>query len=210
MAGLPGYGGAVYLAAQTSTSLTNEACTNSGDDTTYQVTNGAKRLLDDSATTTVQLNPLGVGAWGVVTNYTIDYATGRVTFDAANNPADTIRFSTAKYFTATEAARAKEWTLDIERAVEDDTEFGSSWETSLATLGKASGSVKLNWSAGNLAQIASTTPRFVIQLFVDEANTKRYQFYALLSKDGVSANVKSLVEEELAFQSAGKVSYETT
>lgn len=203
--GIAGYGGAVYYGAQTSTSFTEEAMTDAGDDTVFTITDATKSMWDDTATTTVEVDD--GGGYDVVTSgFTINYAIGRVTFDAALGASDTVRVS-GKYFTKTQVARAKEWTLDIEKSMEDDTEFGSAWESSLAILGKGSGSVKLNWASGWLAQLASSTPRIVMSLFVSTSADQAYEFVALLSKQGVSASVKGLVEEELSFQSVGPVNY---
>lgn len=205
MAGLPGYGGAVYYGAQTSSSFTEEAMTDAGDDTTFTITDATKSMWDDTASFTVEVDD-GGGYDPVASGFTINYAIGRVVFDEALGATDTVRVS-GKYFTKTEVARAKEWSLDIEKALEDDTEFGSSWESSIPILGKASGSVKVNWAAGWFAQLSSTTPRIVLSLQVSTANAISYEFQALLAKQGVSASVKGLVEEELAFQSVGPVNY---
>lgn len=206
MAGLAGYGGSVYYGAQTSTSFSNEAMTDAGDDTTFTITDATKSMWDDTAALTVEKDTAGNGVFvaQASTLYTVHWAIGRVVFLSAIGASDVVRVS-GKYFTKTQVARAKEWSLDIERSVEEDTEFGSSWETSIAVQGKGSGTVKLNWASGWLAQLSSTTPRLVMSLRVD--STKRYEFVALLSKDGVSANVKGLVEEELGFMSADRVHY---
>lgn len=208
MAALPGYGGAVYYAAQTSTSMTNEACTDAGDQLNYTITDTAKRLMDDTATTVVQKDTAGNGVFVTQTAYTINYAIGTITFTSAIGASDVVRVSTGKYFTATQVAEAHEWSLDIEKSLEDDTVFGDTWETSIPVMGKASGSVKLHWAdASFLTQLASTTPRLVMVLYVATSGSKRYQFYALLSKDGISAAVKGLVEESIDFTSTGPVNY---
>jgi hypothetical protein len=47
----------------------------------------------------------------------------------------------------------------------------------------------------------------VVVLYTDTTQNMRYEFYALLNKDAVSAAVGGLVEEEVAFQSVGQVHY---
>lgn len=207
MAGLAGYKGRVYFGAQTSTTFTNEAMTDAGDDTTFTITNAAKSMWDDTASFTIQKDTAGNGVFVTQTALTIDYAIGRVRFDSAIGASDVVRAS-GKFFTKTAVAEAHEWSLEVERALEDDSAFGDTWETFVPVLGKGSGSVKLHWlDASWRTQLASTTPRLVLALYVDYDNNKRYEFGALLNKDGVSAAVKGLVEEELGFQSTGRVFY---
>lgn len=177
-------------------------------DTVFTITDAAKSMWDDTASFTVQKDTAGNGTFvtQAASTYTIDYAIGRVTFLSAIGASDVVRVS-GKYFTKTLAARAKEWTLDIEKILEDDSEFGSAWESYLPILGKASGTVKLNWASGWFAQLSQTTPRMVLSLQVSTAENRAYEFQCLLQKQGVSAAVKGLVEEELNFQSVGPVSY---
>lgn len=206
MAGIAGYDGAVYFGAQTSTSFSNEAMTDAGDDTTFTITDASKSMWDDTATTTVEVDD--GGGYDVVTSgFTINYAIGRVVFDAALGASHTVRVS-GKYFTKTQVARAKAWTLDIERSLVDDTEFGSAWESVKPITGKASGTVKLNWQNGAWrTQLASTTPRVVLALFTDYSELLSYEFVALLDKNTIAASVQSILEEDIAFRAAGPVNY---
>ena len=205
--GLKGYNGAVYIAAQTSLTLTNEACTDSGDDTTFYVTNAAKRYLDDTAAFTVEVDD--GGGWDPAPSYTLQHAGGVIVFDSPLGAGDIVRISGA-YLPVAQVARATEWSLDIEKSIEQDTEFGSSWESNVMLLGKASGSFKGNWQNGTwFTQLKSTTPRMVVVLYTDTTQNMRYEFMALLNKDSVAAAVAGLVEEEVAFQSVGQVHYRT-
>ncbi len=209
MPGIAGYGGAVYYGAQTSTSFTNEAMTEqAGDNTNFIITDATKSMWDDTATTTIQKDTAGNGVFVTQTDLVINHAIGKVTFNTAIGASDVVRASAGKYFTKTQVARAKEWSLDIERNVEEDTEFGSAWESNLPILGKGSGSVKLNYANSTwFTQITSATPRLVLALFVDYTALKSYEFTALLSKQGIGASVKGLLEEELNFTSSGFVNY---
>lgn len=207
MAGIAGYKARVYFGAQTSTSFTNEAMTDAGDDITFTITDATKSMWDDTASFTVEKDTAGNGTFVAQTALTIDYAIGRVRFDSAIGASDVVRVS-GKYFTKTVVAEAHEWSLDVERALESDTAFGDSWETLIPVLGKGSGSIKLHWLDDSWrTQLASATPRLVLALFVDYDNNKRYEFGALLNKDGIGAAAKGLVEEELGFTSTGRVFY---
>ena len=209
MPGLAGYGGAVVFGAQASTPFTNEAMTETVTDTVFTVTDAARSMWDDTAAFVVQKDTAGNGTFITqpASGYTINHAIGRVTFAVAIGGSDIVRVSAGSFFTKTTVARAREWSLDVERQLEEDTELGSAWETFLPILGKGSGSVKLNWESGWFAQMMSTTPRIVLSLQVSTAAAQSYEFTALLSKNGINAGVKGLVDEEFTFQSVGPVNY---
>lgn len=103
-----------------------------------------------------------------------------------------------------------EWSLDLERATEEDTEFGDTWESVVSTLGKASASVKGRWDMTGTQQAAlqtallngtTITPR----LYTD--STHYYSGTAYVTKITPSANVKGLVEVDVSIQFTGAVTY---
>lgn len=208
MAGIAGWRGAVYQASGSSTTFTNEATTDAGDHLTYTITNAAKRMWDDTASFTVERQVGGMGGWTTMTNVTIDYVGGVITFASANGATDVIRVS-GKYFTITEVARAKKWTLDIEVNTEDESEFGDGWEEPAILQGKASGSITLNW-ADDAWLPDPTAGKTVLVLYTHYVNAYRYELYARLTKDGLPVEVGSLINEELAFTATGEAYYRNT
>lgn len=103
-----------------------------------------------------------------------------------------------------------EWSADIERAIEDDTEFGDTWEASVATIGKGGGSLKGRWGADGTQQGALQTAvlngtTVALRLYVNASNY--YSGTAYITKLGPSATVKGLVEVEFSFQFTGAVTY---
>lgn len=211
MAGIAGYKGAVYQASGTSTTFTNEACTDSGDHTIYTITSTTKCMWDDLTAVTVQVQTHGAGGWNTVTNYTADYVGGVITFTGALNSDDLVRVS-GKYFTITQVATARKWTLDIERNTVDDSVLGDAWEKPAYVQGKASGQIELQWAdAAWLTALAPATyAKLIFRLYVDYANTKRYEFYTGLTKDSVVTDTGALVEESIAFTPWGRVYYRST
>lgn len=103
-----------------------------------------------------------------------------------------------------------EWSLDVERGLEDDTEFGDSWEALVATIGKASGSMKGRWGADGTQQAAMQNAvlngtTVALRLYVNASNY--YSGTAYVTGFSPSATVKGLVEQEYKFQFTGAVTY---
>lgn len=103
-----------------------------------------------------------------------------------------------------------EWSLDIERAMEDDTEFGDTWEAQVSTVGKWSGSVKGRWGATGTQQAAIQTAilagtSIALRLYVNASNY--YSGTAYPTKMSPAATVKGLVEVDISFTGTGALSY---
>lgn len=103
-----------------------------------------------------------------------------------------------------------EWSLDVERAIEDDTEFGDTWEAGVSTIGKWSASIKGRWGVDGTQQgllqtghLAGTT--VALRLYVNASNY--YSGNAYVTKISPSATVKGLVEIEYSFQGTGALAY---
>ena len=103
-----------------------------------------------------------------------------------------------------------EWSLDVERAIEDDTEFGDTWEAGVPTLGKAGGSVKGRWGVDGTQQLAMQNAMLngttvAARFYVNAANY--YSATCYVTKIGPAAQVKGLVEVEYTLQATGAVTY---
>lgn len=103
-----------------------------------------------------------------------------------------------------------EWSVDIERGLEEDTEFADTWESNVATIGKWSGSLKGNWGADATQQgllqsghLAGTT--IALRLYVNASNY--YAGNCYITKMGPSATVKGLVEVSFDFTGTGALAY---
>src|SRR5690242_16042742 len=92
------YNATFYITAQPAVSLTDEATTDSGDHTNYTISNSAKRYLDINPPVVVQKQTHGTGSFNTVTNYTLKYVGGIITFNTANNSDDVIRIHSGAYY----------------------------------------------------------------------------------------------------------------
>lgn len=103
-----------------------------------------------------------------------------------------------------------EWSLDIERNVEDDTEFGDTWEAGVTTLGKWSGTVKGRWGADGTQQAAMQTAilngtSIAARFYVNGSNY--YSGTAYVTKQSPAATVGGLVEIEFGVTGTGALTY---
>src|SRR5438128_8455 len=92
------YNSQFFITAQPAISLTDEACTDSGDHTTYTIANTTKHYLDINTPVIIQKQIHGTGSWITVSNYTLKYVGGSITFASANNSDDIIRIHSGAYY----------------------------------------------------------------------------------------------------------------
>src|SRR4051812_46037032 len=89
----------------------NEACTDSGDHLTYQITSAAKQVWDPTVAIVVKKD--GVAASSAL--YTLNRLTGRITFLIALNPAIVITVS-GSYLPTSVAAGCRQYGWSLSQA----------------------------------------------------------------------------------------------
>lgn len=197
---------AVYIAAQVSTAGTNVALTDSGDHKTYTISVASKRYLDDAVAVVVQESTDSGSSWHAAPANTVQYVGGVVTFSVANSAANQYRLSTFNYLPITQVAQAHGWTLTAERNLVNTNVFGDTWEASKALLGKWSGTFD-QFYLDNTFMVP--TSKMVVSLYVDSANDKRYEGFAVINQSNPSADENGLVTEKVSFTGTGTL-YNTT
>jgi hypothetical protein len=106
---MPGVAGrkALVKVAGAAVAFVTEACTNSGDSKTYQITNAIKRVWDPTIAITVFYNAVLQAA----NTYTINRLTGKITFAVAQGAsAVTV---TGSYLPLSNAVRAKSFSWNV-------------------------------------------------------------------------------------------------
>lgn len=114
---------------------------------------------------------------------------------------------------ANTVAELKEWTLEVDAAMLDDTTFGATWKSFLPGILDGKGSLKGNWDvatdtngqAALQAAILGGTVLTSLTLNVDGTNA--YTCNAYLSKLQVDSKVESIVAFTADFQANGAVTY---
>lgn len=194
----------------TSVATTNEATT-SPDLTVYTITNAAHRVIDNTATTTVQTSPDGTTWTPVTTGFTIQYPIGKVVFTVANSAGTQVRLSVMSYLPTAIVADATDWSLDVQVDLKDTTVLNSSWKIQQPVIRSASAKFtrfyQIELSTTNmLSKINAGTPLGVI-MYTDTVNNHGYAMYALMSQDSIKAAAQDLVMEDVTFVSVGQIYY---
>lgn len=168
----------------TATTMTNEATTTT-DDKTYQITNTAKRVIDNTSTLTVKDD--GV----TVTGYTVNYLQGTVTFDTADETR--IITITGKYFPMTVAAYANEASTSKAVDLLEVTPFNTDYKKRIAGLKSAS---------GTLSQFDITDETYIDALGEKVVIEDDYhRFWALLESTELAAAVEGVQGETVSWVS---------
>lgn len=200
MSVLAGKEGSIYMSTtDASAAFTTEAMTDSGDHTTYYITDDDKRYWDKATTPTVYVDG------SPETAVTIQYAGGRVVFDTplAGTEAVTV---TGKYFTVSEVGGFYNWTGDFSTEMADKTTFASDgWKESEPILNEFSVSAESYWQNGSFIDRLGT--EIILALYVDETSDYRYEGYAYLSSDSISSAVNELITEPIEFTGNGNLYY---
>jgi hypothetical protein len=138
---------AFYKQSGSATTMTDEACTDSGDHKSYYVTDTNKMYIDPDTTVVVEKQTDGEGEFATVSSddYTIQYLGGYVVFDEANGATDVIQV-TGKYLPTTQLAGAFNWSLEINWELKDWTNFSHSGHKNyLAICQDWSGTCEMYW-----------------------------------------------------------------
>lgn len=168
-------GGDVWATGDAVALASPESCTDSGDHTTYQA--ATHMFWDWTATFTVQNSPDGSTSWTTVTDYTFQWATGKLIFNTVRTNTFT-RISAGSYFTSTQLDATYSYQVTVKIALKDTTSFQASggWQQNTSTIKMAS--VKIQ-TYRNDNRLFSELGKYIgLQLYLDKPNNIRWQFFA--------------------------------
>lgn len=210
---MAGYKAGLFLAAPASVSMTNEAMTDSGDHTTFNVTNEAHQCWDYTQAFTVQTAPDG-STWTTASasTYKINYAIGQVVFNSAVSGATpSCRISAGYYLPIAFLAGVTSIDGTVTGTALDSTTFQnppSPWKTFIPGIN--GGTVKLAclWvNGGTFLSHMTAADLLVLKIYPDSTGTARYQGYGVLTTDAIKSAVSAVNTEELDFNINGKLYY---
>ncbi|MDE2099063.1 MAG: hypothetical protein KGL39_17550 [Patescibacteria group bacterium] len=209
MAAIAGKAAAIYATSAASTAFTNQAMTVAGDFKTCTITSATYRYWDSTVAPTVQTSTDSGATWqtAAANGYTVQNVGGIVVFAAALAVGEEVRAS-GDYYPVAQIGEAHEWTLDVDADTLDATVFGDSWKEYQQGLRSATATIKRYYVDDYFVQYLSGP--LVLVLYVDAANKLRYEGYARLKKDAISAAIKDLIGESLDLDFDGQVYYATT
>ena len=198
MAAEAAYNTTINITAQPAISLTNEACTDSGNHTVYTITNSAKRYLDLNTAVVVALQTGGAGPFNVVTNYTLKHVGGIITFGSANGSTDVVRINSGSYYAYSSLGNAHSAEYSAKCAALDVTVYSTTGtETYLG--GEFSGTLKCSDWWLNTTRATSMNARDLLVLSFQTASGRRFEGYVLATDCNIKSDVKSVVSEDLTF-----------
>lgn len=207
---LAGVASDIWTTATPSVTATNESCTDSGDHITY--TAATHIFWDWTQTFTVQNSANGTTGWATVTDYTVQWATGKIVFNTARvvSTNNFTRIATGNYFTATQLDGSHQWTLAQKALVKNTTCFQATggWAANTVTLKSATAKVstyrndnRIGLELGNLLGV---------QLFVDKTNNVRWQFFAIAAQANPQSDANDVEKQIFDFISVRDIYFLTS
>ena len=183
-----------------SVSFTNEALTDSGDHTTYTITNSAKRYLDKSIAVVVQRSTDSGATWNTITTgFTLYYVNARITFTSAQNATYLFRFASGSYYPYAQFGDAASAEFAAKVDMQDTTVFNTSGTHSY-TPTLLSGTLKCNSYWTNETMVTHLTARDLLVVSFATPSGNRYEGYCYTSDSGLKADTKDVLKEDLTFQ----------
>jgi len=212
MSAIAGINGDVWTSTSPSTALgSSESCTDSGNHINYFT--ATHQAWDPTQTLTVQNSPNGSTGWATVTDYVFYWPVGEIVFNTARSVGTNnfTRISAGSYFTLSALDGAHAWKMSVKGMTKDVTPFqaSGSWAVNLATIKSMTFSVDCFRQDGRILTEMGTTNIsggiILCQLWWDEANGKRWQFYALPT--GISQNIvaNDVDKQSINMQASGPV-----
>lgn len=181
------------------TAFTDEACTNSGDNLTYQITNAVKRVWDRAATITVKKDAVTQ----LATLYTLNRLSGKITFGVSQG-AGVITVS-GSYLPMSLAAEAKSWRLAFIGRNAEDPAFGDDDVTRLQVRQDINGQLGRWWIDGYFHDALNAGDPIVAEMFLDGGTTPTAKAWIILGSRTVSGEKAGLIEEMVDFEGAADV-----
>lgn len=211
-----GYQAGLFIASPASVSMTNEAMTDSGDHTTFNVTNEAHGCWDGSQAFTVQTAPDG-STWSTAnpSTYTIHYAIGQVVFNSAVSGATpSCRINAGFYFPISFLAGVTSIDTTASGTALDTTTMqfpSSAWKTFIAGINSATLKLACLWvNAATFLTHLTSADTLVLKIYPNTTNAPagaRYQGYGVLTSDAIKSAQSAVNTEDIDFVVNGQLYY---
>lgn len=221
MSAIAGINGDVWTSTSPPTALGSPETANDSGDHIHYFT-ATHQAWDQTQTFTVQNSPNGTTGWATVTDYTVSWPVGEIVFNTARTPGTNnfTRISVGSYFTLSALDGAHAWKAQIKQAVKDVTPFQASgaWTVNASTIKSMTFSVDcfrddariLNeMITSGVGQINISGGIILCQLWWNEANGDRYQFYAYPTGITQTDASNDVEKQSVNFSASGPV-YQVT
>jgi hypothetical protein len=204
-------GGDVWTTGTPSVALGSpESCTDSGNHTTYQAS--VHIAWDWTQTLTIQNSPNGSSSWVTVTDYTFQWATGKVVFNTPRvvSTNNFTRISVGSYYTATQLDATYEYDVTVEAKLKDTTPFQATggWQQNTVTLLDAKGKIMTYRNDNRIFALLGKL--VMVQLFLNKAGNVRWQFFCYLESPKDDVKVAGIEMQSITFSSVRDVYFLTS
>lgn len=207
---LSGINSDVWVSVSPSVALgAPESCTDSGDHIHY--TASVHFAWDKRATFTVQNSPNGTTGWVTVTDYTVQWAYGGITFNTARvvSTNNFTRISVGNYFTVTQLDGCNKWSIALKGELIKTTPFQAtgSWEVNTNTIKSWTGTVDAWRTDDRLIQEITAGNLVVVQLFINKTSNQRWQGYAMITDVMASSDSTAINTQQIKFATVNDLFY---
>lgn len=217
LSAIAGINGDVWMSISPPTALGSpESCTDTGDHIHYFT--ATHQAWDQTQTFVVQCSPNGSSGWATVTDYVFFWPVGEIVFNTARVPGTNnfVRINTGSYFTLSALSGAHAWKMSAKAMTKDVTPFQASghWQQNLTTIKSMTFSVDMFNQDGRMLSemIKSGVGKINIsggivmcQLWWDETNGKRWQFYALPTQVDTNVLANDVDKQTYQMQADGPI-----
>jgi len=204
---IKGRSGSLYFWNGAVTSMVTEATTESTN--TAQITDAAKRMISPNH------SQVWTDSGGKTVIHT-DYLNGIATFNG-NVGTVTVTGSYIPSANIIEVAQIYGWKLDMSIEIKDATCLGDTSKVKLADLKDWKGTIDQYWldsafyDMWRQYQVGGTSiAKWLVKLFIDEANTKYYRGFCFISGVSENVSVNEFVKSAITFEGTDEIEYKTS
>lgn len=217
MSAYAGVSGDVWLSTSPPTALGSPETANDSGDHIHYFTN-THQAWDPTQTLTVQNSPNGSTGWATVTDYTFLWPVGEVVFNTARTPGTNnfTRVSAGSYFTLSALSGAHAWKASGKANTKDCTPFQApgnfatyttTYKNMTFTVDMFSQDARIlnEMISSGVGQINVSGGIILCQLWWDETNGKRWQFYGLPTGLTTTVAVNDIDKQQVQMSATGAV-----
>lgn len=172
-----------------------------------KITAATHRHLDpDSTGIVLYANSTAVSSTG----YTINHVQGVFRLNSTTWSSTDDFTADVDYLPATSVAGGREWQLNVEADMFEISTFGSGgWKEFLPNLNGATVSIGRYWADSDFMDYLTNDARFVVELvpLAASSTTERYEGFARVASDNISASVDAIVGETINLVIDGQMFY---
>lgn len=211
---LAGKNANIYITATVPTTAAAEAFSAvAGSSVKWQITDAAKRHWTRDPDTATRPRIMIGASTAAVPAYDVNYVQGIVTM--ASTISGTIT-GDVEYLTASSIAEGREWSLNIDRDLFEVSTFDSGgWREFQQNVSGAQASVARYYStnpvgAGDIFDRMNADSDCILEMYPNTTAGDKYEAYAYITSDAISAAVDGIVGESVDFTIDGHVYYTTS